>query len=275
MMEDRERLGRRLLALAGLWLLVSGLLLVFSLVIVAVVAIATLLLVALAIGGIWLAPRVRVRDTAETLLEPTTNGLRRFGGRLRALALRRRVGRRLGRVRARAGGAAAGAPGTANALATRSVRAYALTVYWLSARISRLLRAGGRRRALRLNERGAELRRRGEHEEAVRQHRVALSITRDLGDVHVEAMTLNNLALALAQSGAEREAVQHLERALDVLRELGDEEHEGQVIANLGIVYRRQGHSEEAVTLFQEALDRLPPESWEYRQVEEELRRAS
>lgn len=104
---------------------------------------------------------------------------------------------------------------------------------------------------------------------------MALEINRDLGDEQAEALTLNSLALALAQSGAEEEAVEHLEQARVVLRELGDEEHEGQVIANLGLVYRRQGQSEEAAILFQEALDRLPPESWAYRQVAEELERAS
>jgi tetratricopeptide (TPR) repeat protein len=88
-------------------------------------------------------------------------------------------------------------------------------------------------------------------------------------------MTLNNLGLALANTGAEQAAVQYLEQAVDVLRELGDEEHEGQAIANLGLVYRRQGQGDEAAILFQEALEKLPPASPAYRQVEEELRRAS
>jgi Flp pilus assembly protein TadD len=102
-----------------------------------------------------------------------------------------------------------------------------------------------------------------------------LAIVRDLGDQHAEALTLNNLGLALAQEGADASAVQHLERAVTVLRELGDEEHEGQVIANLGFVHGRQGRSEEAATLLHEALEKLPPESSAYRQVEEQLSRAS
>ena len=88
-------------------------------------------------------------------------------------------------------------------------------------------------------------------------------------------MTLNNLGLALAHGGSEDAAVQHLEEARDVLRDLGDEEYEARVIANLGLVHRRQGHDDEAASLLHEALGKLPPESQAYRQVEEELLRAS
>ena len=137
------------------------------------------------------------------------------------------------------------------------------------------LRPLARRQALELNQLGTQLRREGAHEQAAEQHRAALEIVRDLGDQRAEALTLNNLALALAHSGSEEAAVEHLEHAREVLHELGDEEHEGQVIANLGLVHRRQGHSEEAVTLLHEALDKLPPGSTAYRQVEEELVRAS
>jgi tetratricopeptide (TPR) repeat protein len=131
------------------------------------------------------------------------------------------------------------------------------------------------RQAQRLNELGAQLRRDGEYEQAAEQHRLALAISRDLDDRRAEALTLNNLALALVHTGGVAVAVEHFEQALVILRELGDEEHEGQVIANLGIVRRRQGRDEDAVTLLHEALDKLPPESPAYRQVEEQLRRAS
>jgi tetratricopeptide (TPR) repeat protein len=161
-------------------------------------------------------------------------------------------------------------------LVALGLQKYAIAVNRLRLWTSRgVLAVTGSKQALRLNELGAQLRRRGDHARAAEQHRVALAIVRDLGDEQAEAMTLNNLALALAQGGAEDEAVEHLEHALDVLRELGDEEHEGQVIANLGMVHRRQGHSEEAVSLLHEALGKLPPESSAYRQVERELVGAS
>jgi tetratricopeptide (TPR) repeat protein len=98
---------------------------------------------------------------------------------------------------------------------------------------------------------------------------------RELGDRRAEALTLNNLALALVQTGGVAVAVQHFEQALVLFRELGDDEHEGQVIANLGSVRRRQGRDEDAVSLLNAALDKLPPGSPAYRQVEEQLRRAS
>jgi hypothetical protein len=60
-----------------------------------------------------------------------------------------------------------------------------------------------------------------------------------------------------------------------LLQELGDKEHEGQVIANLGFVRRRQGRAEDAESLLSAALAKLPPGSSAYRQVEEQLRRAS
>jgi tetratricopeptide (TPR) repeat protein len=230
---------------------------------------------------------IRVGKTVAGVLTSAGSPVRRLGLRVRDLGVRQHA-KRLG-VRARQG--AAGVPGRADVLLRRGVRTYAIAVYGLQRRTAEALHAGSklangasrltprpagaRRRALRLNALGAQLRRRGEHEQAAEQHRVALAIVRDLGDEQVEALTLNNLALALAQAGAEEEAVEHLEHARVVLHELGDEEHEGQVIANLGLVHRRQGHSEEAVTLLHEALEKLPRESTAYRQVEEELVRAS
>jgi tetratricopeptide (TPR) repeat protein len=97
----------------------------------------------------------------------------------------------------------------------------------------------------------------------------------DLDDRRTEALTLNNLALALVHTGSVSVAVDYFEQALVLLRELGDERHEGQVIANLGFVRRRQGRDDDARSLLNAALDKLPPESSAYRQVEEQLRRAS
>lgn len=133
-----------------------------------------------------------------------------------------------------------------------------------------------RRQARWLNRLGLQLRRQREYEQAAARHRAALAIVRELGDEQAEAMTLNNLALALVHTdGGVPAAVKDFEQALDLLRGLGDEEHEGQVIANLASVRRRQGRDEDAETLLNAALDKLPPESEAYRQVEEQLRRAS
>jgi tetratricopeptide (TPR) repeat protein len=294
MTEDRRRFRRRLLAFAGVWLLVSGLLTALSLVLVALAASALLLLVALAAGAVSALRRVQVGPGLRTASAQTERalgaagqGLGATGRRVRELDLRGR-GRRVRRL---ARETASEAPHRADALLARGLRGYAIAVYRLRSRAAHALRANGsvaaslsrlgpppvgrKRQAIELNELGARLRREGAPEQAAEQHRVALEIVRDLGDEQAEALTLNNLALALAQGGAEDEAVEHLEQAIVVLREIGDEEHEGLVIANLGSVHRRQGHSEEALHLLHEALDKLPPESSAYRQVAEELRRAS
>ena len=295
-MGDRERLGSRLLAFAGLWALLIGILMSLSFVEVAIVASAVLLLVVLAIAGVallhrlrigerlWtlaigavaLLRRLRIRERLWSLLVSAAHAARKLGRRLHALGLRRHVAR--GGIRARE--LAAGAPGRANAFWAWALRSYAIAVYAFRIWASQLLggtagSVGRSRHALQLNQLGAQLRRRGDYERAAKQHRVALAIVRDLGDERAEALTLNNLALALAQAGAQAEAVQHLEQALVVLRKLGDREHEWRVLANLGVVHRRQGHSEQAVNLLHAALDRLHPEWSAYRQVEEELRRAS
>lgn len=293
MTENRKRLRRRLLAFAGVWLLVSGLLTAVSLVVVALAGSALLLFVVLTVSAVRTLRRVRIQPRLQVQPALRTAGVqtdRAFGAaarRLGELDLRSR-GQRVGR---RARQTAAGAPQRADALLNSGLRGYALAVYRLKSRTAHVLRADGgvatalsrlqprvtgrSREALELNELGARLRREGAPEEAAEQHRVALEIVRDLGDEQAEALTLNNLALALAQGGAEEEAVEHLEQALVVLREIGDEEHEGLVIANLGSVHRRQGRSQEALHLLHAALDKLPPESNAYRRVEEELRRAS
>lgn len=284
---DRERVRRRVLAFTGVWFLVAGLLTALSLVVVVLIASALMLLAGIAAGGLRVLRRYPMGEAFQTALAWVVRQGRSLGARLRALGFRRH----LRRAEVRAGNVRSAAPVRARALLARSGQVYAIGVYRLLAVTAKTVQAGRRlvpalsaltphppgrhRKAIRLNERGAQLRRRGDPQQAAEQHRVALDIVRDLGDQHAEALTLNNLGLALAQGGAETAAVQHLEQAVTVLRELGDEEHEGQVIANLGFVHRRQGHSEEALTLLHEALDKLPPDSSAYRQVEEQLQRAS
>ena len=266
MTEDQQRL----LAVTGLWLLFTGLLLALSLVVVAVVAFAALVVGLLALGTRSAARRLAVGEVVSHALVATTEKTARTARTARRLG-GLRVRQRTSRLVSDLGRRARRAPGRANTLLAAALQAYARAYYRLSLRNS----VDGRRRAVQLNERGAQLRRQGDPLHAAEQHRVALEIVRELGDEQAEALTLNSLGLALAQVGAEAEAVEHLEQARDVLHALGDEEHEGQVIANLGLVYRRQGESEQATVLFQEALHRLPPGSTAYRQVKEELRRAS
>lgn len=274
MTEDRTRSRRRLLALGGMWLLLGGLLTAVGLVVVVFAASALLLVASLAVIGARQLRRPDVRNGVLAATDRTASTLHAA----RARAPRPRVPELHVRdhareLRARARTTASDAPRRTEAVATRAFRGYVKAMYRLG--LLRLQSIDPGRRAHQLNALGAQLRREGEPEQAAEQHRAALAIVRDLGDSHAEAMTLNNLGLALAHGGADDAAVQHLEEARDVLRDLGDEEHEARVLANLGLVHRRQGHDEQAVDLFHEALGKLQPESQAYRQVEEELLRAS
>jgi tetratricopeptide (TPR) repeat protein len=132
-----------------------------------------------------------------------------------------------------------------------------------------------RQRALRLNARGTELRRKGDYSGAVESHRAALAIVEQTGDRRGEALTLNSLALAHAAAGEEPAAFANFEQALAILRQLDDREREGHIVANVGFVHLRGGRRQEAAECLRAALENLRPESQEYRRVEAELLRAS
>jgi tetratricopeptide (TPR) repeat protein len=250
---DSAQLRRRVLVFAGMWFLLAGMLAALGLVAVLLVSFALVFIGGALVGGAWLLRRYPVRPWLRSALSSIERAARDQQARLGGLGLRQRL-----------------------RFATR----HAPVVGQLRTRASQTFRTepiaiDRQSQALRLNELGAQLRREGKYEEAAEQHRAALAIVRELGDRQAEALTLNNLALALVHSGGVAIAVQHFEQALDVLRELGDAEHEGRVIANLAVVRLRQGRDEDAESLLHAALDKLPPESSAYRQVEEQLRRAS
>ncbi len=264
-----------------MWLLLGGLLTALGLVVVVFAASALLLVASLAVIGIGQLRRLQLRKgvraatqrTASTLHVARERAPRPRAPQLHAREHARKLRAQARTVRAQARTAAAATPRRTEDLATRAFEGYVRTMYRL--KLLRLHSIDPSERAQQLNAVGAQLRRDGEPEQAAERHRAALAIVRDLGDSHAEALTLNNLGLALAHGGAEDAALQHLEEARDVLRDLGDAEYEARVIANLGLVHRRQGHDEEAASLLHEALGKLPPESPAYRQVEEELLRAS
>jgi tetratricopeptide (TPR) repeat protein len=283
---DRERLRRRVLAFTGLWFLLGGLLAALGFGALLLLTFALMLVGGVTAGALWLLRRYEARDRLRTVLLTIRSAFGQLKAQLDQLGLRQHMHSSAARVPKMA----TVASDRARLFLARGGRSSATVVDRLRTRASQTLQTGRttssspvmrdpvavdrQRQALRLNELGAQLRRRGHHELAAEQHRAALAIVRDLGDRRAEALTLNNLALALAHT-ADATALRHFEQSLVVLRELGDEEHEGRVIANLGFVHRRQGRSEEAETLLHEALDKLPPESSAYRQVEEQLRRAS
>ena len=247
----REHLRRRVLAFAGIWFLVAGMLAALGIGIVLFASLAVLLVGAAVAGGIALLSRHDIGHKLPAARESAERASRRLKARLDEQDLPQRVQR-------------------SAALASHRARAFVAVPKSKPAEVDE------HRRARQLNQLGAQLRRDGEYDQAAEQHRAALAIVRELGDPRVEALTLNNLALALVHTrGGVPAAVEHFEQALVLLGELGDEEREGQVIANLAFVRRRQGRDEDADNLLTAALDKLPPESSAYRQVEEQLRRAS
>jgi len=247
---DREQLRRRVLAFGGIWFLVAGMLAAMGFSTPLIASFALLFVGGIVEGARLLLRRYPMGQRLRLVGSSSERAVRELGTRVDDLHLQHRLQNFAGKASHRA----------------RTV---------LEVRPRERIEADPRSRARRLNELGAQLRREGEYEQAVEQHRHALEIVRELGDRRAEALTLNNLALALIHMGSVAVAVQHFEQSLVLLRELGDEELEGQVIANLGFVRRRQGRDDDAESLLNEALDKLPPESSAYRHVEEQLRRAS
>jgi len=274
---DREQLRRRVLAFAGIWFLATGMLAAAGFFAPFVFSLALLLFGASVAGGLWLFRRLELGRGARSALTSIERASKRSEAHVGELE----VGRHLRSALTSVERASKKSEARLEKLALgRHVR-HAASVASEQARILLEVRPREpqpidlRGEALRLNERGAQLRRDGEYGQAAEQHRAALAIARELDDRSMEALTLNNLALAVVHTGGVATAVQHFEEALAILRELGDEEHEGQVIANLGFVRHRQGRDEDAASLLSEALDKLPPESPAYRHVEKQLRRAS
>jgi tetratricopeptide (TPR) repeat protein len=252
---DREQVRSRVLAFAGIWFLLAGFLWALGLGVVLLFSLVLVLLGGVLAGMLWLERRYRVERAFRAGAASIERVSRRGKARLDELAPGEHVKR------------------YANGASRRAhdfVETYQRKPEPEPVEVDR----GGE--AHRLNELGAQLRRDGDHEGAVEQHRAALVMVRDLGDRRAEALTLNNLALALVHTtGGVPVAVEHFEQSLVLLGKLGDEELEGQVIANLGFLRRRQGRDEDAQSLLHAALDKLPPESLAYRQVEEQLRQAS
>src|SRR5262245_10744155 len=251
---DREQLRRRVLAFAGIWFLLAGMLWALGFGILLLASLALLVLGGIVVGALLLARRFELGRGVRSAGRSAGRSFERASHTVRTSIDELDAPQRLGRL--------------ANDVAHQARNV-------LEVRPQRPAAVDPGTEARRLNELGAQLRRVGEYEQAAEQHRRALVIARDLDDRPAEALTLNNLALALVHTGGVPVAVEHFEEALALLRDLGDEEHEGQVIANLGFVRQRQGRDDDARDLLSAALDKLPPESSAYRHVEEQLRRAS
>jgi tetratricopeptide (TPR) repeat protein/transcriptional regulator with XRE-family HTH domain len=85
-------------------------------------------------------------------------------------------------------------------------------------------------------------------------NRLAVRVTRRLGDVEGEGRALSDLAGASYRLGRIDEAISCLRRALQIHRDRGDLAGESAVLGNLGIAYCESGRLEEAATSCEQGL---------------------
>ena len=273
---------RRLAAIGALGVFWGALLVTVGVnVLVVVGLVAAVLVVAvlglegrrLARGARSWAQRAGLRTSAAAGAVSARTGAVDWAG-LRARARRQadgiaRAGRR-GAVAARSGAAA----GSRRVVAAGGAAAATLEAQAREIRLPQVTRPQGRHEALKLNERAAAARQRGDDEEALALGEQALEIVRALGDRHGEALTLNGIGLTQARSGDEAGAVDSYEAAVAILTELGDSHGAGRVLANLGALHRSQGHDEQAQAYLHDALERLEPGTPEHDRTAQQLRLA-
>jgi tetratricopeptide (TPR) repeat protein len=93
------------------------------------------------------------------------------------------------------------------------------------------------------------------HEEAERQYRAVLELTREVSDQAREAEATGKLGSVLRITGRYDEALELLERAAQQYRRSGDLPGESRTIAQIGRVHARRETTEEGITRLQAAID--------------------
>ncbi len=101
---------------------------------------------------------------------------------------------------------------------------------------------------------GLQLWRRGETEQAERLMSEALSLSRQVGDRHIEGICLANLAVLQHDLGKPEKAEKFYLEAVELARKLGDRRSEGIRLGNLANLYRDLGSYEQAEKLYLEAV---------------------
>jgi len=95
----------------------------------------------------------------------------------------------------------------------------------------------------------------GDYQAAMRNHGEALGIAREIGDRGGEGVCLGNLGVCHASLGDFRAAIDHYREALDIDRAVGNRQGEGADLGNLGNCYASQGDYRAAMRHHGEALD--------------------
>ena len=94
----------------------------------------------------------------------------------------------------------------------------------------------------------------GRFEEATREFETALAIHRECGDRRLEGIALGNLGVLDADRGRMDEARAHYEAGIAIHRDVGDRRAEGTIVGNLGNLYLDLGLIDEAMALYDTAL---------------------
>ena len=95
----------------------------------------------------------------------------------------------------------------------------------------------------------------GSYKKAIKYHKKALVISREIGDRQGEGKCLGNLGNAYLNLGKVKKAIKYYQNALVIAREIGDRRNEGIWLGNFGNIYRNQGQVKKAIECYEKAMD--------------------
>jgi len=94
----------------------------------------------------------------------------------------------------------------------------------------------------------------GDLDEALKYHKEALTIDREIGYRQGEASDLGNIGLMYSDKGDLDEALKYHKEALKIHREIGYRQGEANALGSIGLIYRAKGELDEALKYINEAL---------------------
>jgi len=95
----------------------------------------------------------------------------------------------------------------------------------------------------------------GKLEEALKYHKAALEIDKQIGNPLGQANTLGNIGIVYFNRGKLEEALKYHQAALEIDKQIGNPLGQASDLNNIGIVYFNRGKLEEALKYHQAALD--------------------
>ncbi len=107
---------------------------------------------------------------------------------------------------------------------------------------------------------GSALNDQGKYAEAIIQYKIALGLTRRLGDRQGEGLVLNNLGEAERLLGQPQNALANFRQAIPLLKAAGDNKTAAISLNNLGLVYDSLGQHDKALDSYKEGYQLLGPE---------------